>query len=222
MSLGTAFYFDSNATSSYVYYNNITGTIWSNSLNSTNYFNTTGAGNIYYFANGTPSWNVFNITTTGVNWADGGADWPFNATTVGGNWSGLGQDWHPWLVPYVGLVCEFQPPITSFVFHPEFGTGVSAMLVYPVNQTSPNGTYRCINNGSGPGTFSARLNDTLTNVSMVASCDYFSTTKIVLGATDQSLCSVAAWQQKNISFYRNYTNISTTEHKSIKLLLNIS
>ncbi|MFA5108838.1 MAG: right-handed parallel beta-helix repeat-containing protein [Candidatus Micrarchaeia archaeon] len=80
----------------YFYYNNITASIWVNGTNETNYFNTTGAGNIYYFANGTPSWNVFNILNNGSsNWATSGSSRPFNATTVGGNWSGSGQDWYP-------------------------------------------------------------------------------------------------------------------------------
>ena len=296
----------------------------------TNYFNSSSQGNIYYFTNGTGSWNVFDIVDTSWdNWADSGTARPFSNSTVGGNWTGSGADWFPftnkstkipvitaisispattaqnitcnitaqsnrtgnqyadvsWLlnntnktalhvanVPYTNntnmtvatlyyagntsandnwsckvfvfdsqnysvanlsanvtitssgnpdLNCILQTGITSIIFHPSFGTGVSANLVYPVNQTNPNGTYSCTNNGTGNGNIYAMLNDTLTNVSMVASCDYFSSSNLNLTISNQSLCALSSGQQKNISFYRNYTNISTTEHKTLAINLSI-
>jgi hypothetical protein len=78
-------------------YNNITAPVWVNDANGTNYYNNSNAGNIYYFANGSASWNAFRIYSNASNgWADSGLDLPFNATTVGGNWSGYGADWHPY------------------------------------------------------------------------------------------------------------------------------
>ena len=44
-------------------------------------FNDSEIGNIYYFANGTPSWQVYDISSsTGGHWADQGSDWPFSAS----------------------------------------------------------------------------------------------------------------------------------------------
>jgi len=77
------------------YYNNITGSVWVNDTNGTNIYNTTGIGNIYYFANGTPSWEVYSIyTNDSDNWADYGVNRPFNSSIA--EWLGSGEDWHPY------------------------------------------------------------------------------------------------------------------------------
>jgi hypothetical protein len=80
--------------------NNITASIWVNDSNNTNHYNNSNSGNIYYFINGTGSWEVFNLATTSPpGWATSGTSRPFNATTVGGNFTGTGlpQDWFPWV-----------------------------------------------------------------------------------------------------------------------------
>lgn len=77
------------------YQNNLSGSIWINDLDGTNLFNSSGIGNIYYFANGTPSWEVYAIyTNDSDNWADYGANRPFNSSLA--EWSGSGADWHPY------------------------------------------------------------------------------------------------------------------------------
>jgi len=79
--------------------NNISGVGWVNNSNSTNSFNNSSLGNIYYLANRTPSWHIFDIRDTDSdNWADAGSDWPFNNTTITGNWTGLGGDYHPYTI----------------------------------------------------------------------------------------------------------------------------
>jgi parallel beta-helix repeat protein len=67
-----------------------------------NDYNDETSGNRYYFANGTGSWNLFNITdTSGDGWADEGSDLPFSCDTVGDCendyvfWINNGEDWHP-------------------------------------------------------------------------------------------------------------------------------
>jgi parallel beta-helix repeat protein len=88
-------YLDANSGSNTFYYNNITGTTWVNDTNGSNFYNSTGIGNIYYFANGTPSWEVYDIyTNDSDNWADYGANRPFNSSLA--EWSGSGADWHPY------------------------------------------------------------------------------------------------------------------------------
>ncbi|VVB57323.1 Concanavalin A-like lectin/glucanases superfamily protein [uncultured archaeon] len=88
------------------YYNNLTAGVWVSDTGGPNYYNTTGAGNIYYFFNGTPSWSVFNISSSsGSVWANSSSTVPFNATTVGGNFSGSGnpQDWFPYTLTQVNV-----------------------------------------------------------------------------------------------------------------------
>jgi hypothetical protein len=60
-----------------------------------NSFSDSSTGNTYYFANGTGSWLVYNITdTNGNGYADTGSDLPFSSGVVSG-WSGSDEDWHP-------------------------------------------------------------------------------------------------------------------------------
>ncbi len=82
--------------------NNITALVWVNDnqvSSEKSHYNNATAGSIYYFVNGTPVWEVFDvIDTNSDNWADAGSAWPFNATTTGGRFIGVGlpQDRHPW------------------------------------------------------------------------------------------------------------------------------
>jgi len=91
----TLVYLGVNAGSNTFSLNNLTGSVWVNDLNGTNYYNDSTSGNIYYFANGTASWQVYDIIdTTGDNWADSGTDRPFNSSFT--EWTGSGEDWYPW------------------------------------------------------------------------------------------------------------------------------
>ena len=62
-----------------------------------NTYNDSTSGNSYYFVNGTPAWQVYNITdTNGDGWADVGSDLPFSQDVLGDAlWSGSGEDYHP-------------------------------------------------------------------------------------------------------------------------------
>ena len=95
---GVGLNLDASSANNTFYWNNITSSApWIANSNSSNLFNTTNAGNLYYFPNGTGAWSVFKIyDNNSDHWADLGLDRPFNATTVGGNWSGLGSDWFPY------------------------------------------------------------------------------------------------------------------------------
>ncbi len=85
------------------YWNKISSSIWISDANGSNNYNHTfengtSAGNIYYFQNGTASWDVFGIYNDGnSSWAASGTSRPFNATTVGSYFTGAGQpqDWYP-------------------------------------------------------------------------------------------------------------------------------
>ena len=100
-----------------LFYNNIlTGDHWvtTDDLNGPSYtsFNTSQhpiyEGNIYYFANGTPSWKVFDIhSNDNDNWSDEGNDWPFNQTTLGSAlWNSTSTDWHPYTENETAGTCE--------------------------------------------------------------------------------------------------------------------
>ena len=72
-----------NGTALNAYYNNITTSIWINDTGSGNNLNTTDAGNIYYLADGSKSWDKYQIYNNGSsNWATSGPDRPFNSSNV--------------------------------------------------------------------------------------------------------------------------------------------
>ena len=80
--------------------NNITADVWVDDKEGGNFYNDSeGVGNIYYFSNGTPSWDVYDITCSGGApcWADGGDDVPLNASLT--EWIGFGNDSHPYIAP---------------------------------------------------------------------------------------------------------------------------
>jgi parallel beta-helix repeat protein len=66
-------------------------------------FNNSNSGNTYYFLNGTPSWEVFDVVdTTNNGYANSGSDRPFDESILGSDlWDGDGQDWHPYTENYV-------------------------------------------------------------------------------------------------------------------------
>jgi parallel beta-helix repeat protein len=99
--------------------NTIYGDYWVNDLCGNNIYNNSYSGNKYYFANGTASWDIYNITDLNEDgWADDGTDYPFNNETLGNSlWNGSSTDWHP--------AVENEPSVRSITIElitPEDGT----------------------------------------------------------------------------------------------------
>jgi len=79
--------------------NNISTSLWiNNEAGATGLqFSDSAKGNIYYYANGAPSWTLLDITDSNSDlWADAGADLPFSSATLGSLWLGDGEDSHPY------------------------------------------------------------------------------------------------------------------------------
>lgn len=94
--------------------NNITSDNWVDNTGRGNIFNDSTHGNIYYFANGTPSWQVYNISDTDRNnYADVGSDMPFSKDKTGNNWAGIGADWHPYSLNQIGEQNMAPPTMPS-------------------------------------------------------------------------------------------------------------
>ncbi len=86
----------SNAGNSFLH-NTIIGDEWVDDYSSDNAYNDSTTGNIYYLANGTGAWEIYNITSsTNSGWADSGSDLPFSSSLSGGEWYGNEADWHPY------------------------------------------------------------------------------------------------------------------------------
>ena len=127
-------------------------------------FNDSTSGNIYYFANGTPSWWGYNISTGSIpNWATSGTARPFGTTNTPTEWSGYGEDWHPWVgenapSPNSSLSFSITPPSTQDVYR--LGIPPSS-CVQPLNQTDLSGIYTVTNTGPVPFDVYAMINQTL-------------------------------------------------------------
>lgn len=66
---------------------------------STNFFNTTSVGNVYYLNNESLADKNYSIFCLGIGapcWANSGLARPFNSTNVPSYWSGTSADWFPW------------------------------------------------------------------------------------------------------------------------------
>jgi hypothetical protein len=137
--------------------NNITAVIWINDANGSNSLNTSNTGNIYYFNNGTPSWNGTNGTnwtcSASCPWADGGATLPVNLTFFPGQWTGTGSDAHP----FMGGVSTLFSLICSITYPPGSPYTTLCQLWQQVNVTCTDGAgitgrsitaYQYWNNGS--------------------------------------------------------------------------
>jgi hypothetical protein len=112
------------------YQNNLTGRSWVNDSGTSNHYNSSAYGNIYYFANGTPSWKVFDIRDTdGQGWADAGSAVPFNNTTVSGYWYGNGADYKPYV------------PARAFGNSSNVSTTYSNVSIAIGNDTNATGKY---------------------------------------------------------------------------------
>ncbi|MFA5108722.1 MAG: right-handed parallel beta-helix repeat-containing protein [Candidatus Micrarchaeia archaeon] len=135
----TAISIDSaDCNSNKIYYNNISANIWVNDSGTNNEFNTTGAGNIYYFANTTSSWSVYEIYDSGTdNWADTGADRPFNAINVAGRWIGNGADWHPY------AIAQVVPPTPTYVNLSDCAVLNQTNMTYHLVQNISTNAYVC-------------------------------------------------------------------------------
>jgi hypothetical protein len=198
-------YFDSLSGGNLFYQNNITSKVWINNSNSSNSFNTTlsyGAniGNIYYFANGTASWNQsaggFNISSsTAIPWADRGTSRPFNATPVGGNWSGLGSDWWPYTANVTGIMISACQNLSNASQSYTLNQSVSSNGTC-FNVTAPNVQLACVwgaaltgNNSTNTyGVYSDQNNTTVKNCIITNFDDaiYFN------GTTNGSISNVVA------------------------------
>ncbi len=81
----------------FIWHNNITGTVWitNGGINTT--FNDSTDGNIYYFASGDGSWTYYDIwNPLAPDYAKNGTKRPFNSSLTGGEWMGSGNDYFPW------------------------------------------------------------------------------------------------------------------------------
>lgn len=103
-----------DSTGNTILQNNITSDIgiggaWIADSADGNFYNDSLIGNIYYYADGTPAWDVWDITALDpilFPWADGGASIPFDSTTLtDGAWVGFGQDWHPYTLNSTSPTC---------------------------------------------------------------------------------------------------------------------
>jgi parallel beta-helix repeat protein len=78
-------------------HNIIRSDYWVDNDDTSNVFSDSSTGNTYYFADGTPAWETYDIKDSDKNgYADEGEGLPFNSTTLTGDiWYGDGQDEHP-------------------------------------------------------------------------------------------------------------------------------
>jgi len=163
---GTGIFFGELVCNSTAYHNNITAETWINNTNKTNTFNTTGQGNIYYFANETASWDVYDIIASSGDWADGGTDVPLNASLT--EWLGLGNDSHPWAGgativvgtrPYIwdGTNWVEYNGATTIDFRCEISVSGFPIWCQSTNQdnTTAQPIFRIQNNGTGASSWQA-------------------------------------------------------------------
>jgi len=175
-------------------WNTITASTWVNSTSNTNTFNDSNSGNIYYFLNGTASWDVLDIATTNPpGWATSGTKRPFNAANTGGNWSGNSSDWFPWTENSIAPLYDILVSISNIATKVRFplqnlSTGVNMTCVPPVNQTNDTGIYNVTNNQTFTIDVVANVNQTFPN--------YF------VGLSNNSSCSNAQWMNESIATIR--------------------
>lgn len=138
-----------------VYRNSFTASVWVNNTGTGSEFNTSSQGNAYYYANGSPSWNNFDIIdTNGDNFADKGQSLPFSHALLGGQWLGNGQDWHPYTFKQLGVgKGTVNLEINAIC---KFSTNQSYFSVYPNSSNSTyNFSFTLTNDGNVPVTVSS-------------------------------------------------------------------
>lgn len=75
-------YIEDGSSSNTLLHNTIRGDQWVADWDGNNFYNDSYSGNIYYFADGTNSWEGLNLTDLNNDgWAEGGMDLPFNKST---------------------------------------------------------------------------------------------------------------------------------------------
>ena len=201
----------SAASSSTVTYNNLTSVVWIENNASSNVFNTSATGNIYYFPNGTASWSVFSIySTSGGTWANAGASRPFNATTVGANWSGSGSDWFPFTL--ISTSVSGCQNLSAIGVSYALSQSVSANGTTCFNITAANVSLDCAgysitgnNSSSAAGINSSGLNSTIRNCRII-----FFETGMVLGGNQSTAANNTLIGFNSSSGYENWLAANNT------------
>jgi len=214
----TAVYITSLSDNNTFLNNNISGSKWVYNDGTGNTFNNSSAGNIYYFTNGTPSWQIYNILdTNGNNWADTGASLPFNQSTVSSTyWSGSGGDYHPYTMNFTcGNITAAGAQITL--------TSSLVSNATCFNISAENVTINCAghtitgnNTSSTYGIYSNQANTTITNciIQNFSTGIFFS--GVDYGAIDNSTASTTNPSGSGIYLYNgaNYNTISNSTSSS--------
>ncbi|VVB99618.1 Right handed beta helix region [uncultured archaeon] len=168
---GTAVYLK-NAGSNLFLHNSIRGARWVNDSGSGNLYNDSSTGNTYYFANGTPSWHVYNISssTNGI-WADQGSDLPFNHTKLGIYWIGNGSDYHPYTKRSNGSDCNstLSIPGTYFTLDIDLMAYPSStcLAVAAENVTIDCAGHSITGDGTSDGIYSNQNHTTVKNCTII-------------------------------------------------------
>lgn len=200
---------------------------WVSDSGDGNFYNDSDSGNIYYYFDGTPSWDVYSILTASPpNWATSGADRPFNASLSGSEWSGFGEDWFPW----TGNASTATITVNTVDMTPAYMDKGTQDVVCWVNATSTENTtmkfwYNVgvvgganFNDGYGFGL----PNDTRTDIFALAmaAVNLSNTPQVVKG--DQIFCNVTVESPEGTGatpsfFSDNYTinDFNTTVYQNI-------
>jgi parallel beta-helix repeat protein len=136
--------------------NTFEGSVWVDDYGTNNSYNDSTSGNIYYLANGTPSWEVYNITSSNnTGWADTGSDLPFNSTTqvgIDGYWSGNGADYHPYAQALAILSDSIFPPALVNGSDATLYINASGAASVWANVTRPDGSSDIVSLTNGANT----------------------------------------------------------------------
>ncbi len=167
---GTSIYLADGSVGNMFLHNNITSDYWVDDEAGGNAYNDSTSGNIYYDSDGTPSWQVYNISDTNDDsWADTGSDLPFNASLYGGEWTGNGADWHPFVGPAItvnpdtGHQTTKSPVRLSESFNCSSGqltvsSGVPGLTISLI-PVSASGSQQAQTDSSGDAIFTVTNND---------------------------------------------------------------
>ena len=128
--------------------NNLTATIWVSDNGTSNVYNSTTQGNIYYYENGSGIWSVKNgsnlNTTTPSSWSTSG--YGTNATTFPSFWVGSGSDWWAWTANSASVAAKyygwvFPNPLATMASWTQYVTGSIIWKGGPTNTSMRLGTY---------------------------------------------------------------------------------
>jgi hypothetical protein len=180
--------------------NNVTALTWVNDVTAFNFYNNTNTGNAYYFANGTASWQVYNITCSGAApcYANAGSDRPFDNHQP--QWISGGQDWFPYSEihssPTQNPIISPKPafPFSTISFNITF----SQLAANGFNATNINWTIFQNGNVFASGTNASTYTDA-SNVNLATYSNFATGTQLILQV--QSKLTDGTWL--------NATNSST-------------